>query len=172
MIAINKHLKKKFDVSQRSTPLRQSGGDGSELGVDLPRRGAQDQTAEGVPGNLDVDEGAENVDLLVGDDDPGAGAVLDGELGLSPFAGEPADGPLLVLAAQRLHVLDLEGLDVEVVQAEEGDRVCHVEAEHEGVHEVSALLQVAHLRRVPSGLQFDLPGLRELKNPRTFIEEH
>ena len=101
----------------------------------------QDQTHDALPGHVDVLEPAEDVDLGIGQHDAGAARVLDGELGLAVFAGDAADGAAHVLALQGLDVFDLEGLDVEVVEAEEGDGVVDVEAQREGFDEVFPLLQ-------------------------------
>lgn len=99
------------------------------------------------------------MDLGIGEHDPGTGGILDGELSLAVLAGDAADGAGEVVAGEGLDVLDLEGLDVEVVEAEEGDGVVDVEAEGEGAHEVLALLQGAGVGGVLGGAQLDAPVL-------------
>lgn len=41
---------------------------------------------------------------------------------------------------QRLHVLDLKGIEVEVVQPQQGQRVVDLEAQRIGLDEICALL--------------------------------
>jgi hypothetical protein len=53
----------------------------SQTRVDLPWRGTQDEADDGVTRDLDVLDGAEDVDLVVGEDDSRPGRVLDGETG-------------------------------------------------------------------------------------------
>lgn len=81
------------------------------------------------------------MDLAVREHDPRLARVLDRKLGLAVFPRYPPDRPAQMLAVQRLHVFDLEGLDVEIVEPQQGDGVVDVEAEREGADEVLAFLQ-------------------------------
>ena len=90
---------------------------------------------------MDVLEAAEDVNLAVREHDARPARILNRKLGLPGLAGDPADGAREVLAVQRLDVADLKGLDVEVVEPEEGDGVVDVEAERDGAEEVVALLE-------------------------------
>ena len=48
-----------------------------------------------------------------------------------------------VVARQRLDVLDLERLDIQVVEPQQGNGVLDIEAQRKGAHKVLALLQGA-----------------------------
>lgn len=76
---------------------------------------------------MNILETTQDMNLLVRQHNTCATRVLNRELCFTVFAGDAADGAPHVLALQGLHVLDLEGLDVEVVEAEEGDGVVDVE---------------------------------------------
>jgi hypothetical protein len=127
----------------------------AQVSIDLARVLAQNQRHDALARNVDVLEAAEDVDLLVGQDDAGAARVLDGELCLPVLAGNAADGAAHVLALQGLDVLDLKGLDVQVVEAQQGDGVVDVEAQREGLDKVLALLQRVGRRRQRRGAQLD-----------------
>ena len=99
-----------------SKSLRGSGGDRSQGSVDLGRRAAENQVANGSLGDLDVLERSEDVDLRVGEHDPRLGDILDGVLRPASFAGQSSDAPGQVVALKGLDVLDVEGVQVEVVQ--------------------------------------------------------
>lgn len=82
---------------------------------------------------MDVFEAAEDVDFLISEDDWFGGVrkadvlacrwertscpagVFNGEFGLSVLAGDTAYGSAQMLACERLDVLDLERLNVQVV---------------------------------------------------------
>ena len=66
-----------------------------------------------------------------------------------------------MIPLQRLDVLDLERVEVEVVHAEERDRVLDVEAEGEGLDEVGALLDGADVFCVFGGLWSGVEGVEE-----------
>ena len=78
--------------------LLEARGNRAKLGVNFAGLGPEDEVAHGVAGDLDVGEGAEHVDLGVGEHDACAGGVLDRELGLAALAGNPPDGARQVVA--------------------------------------------------------------------------
>lgn len=80
----------------------------AQVAHDLAGGRTQDQCRDRVARDLDVAESAEDVDLGVGEDDPGPGRVLDHETGLAFVAGETTDRAREVVAVERLDVLDLE----------------------------------------------------------------
>ena len=90
--------------------LALTGRDIAKVAVHLARRRAEDQGAEGVAGNLDRREGAENVDFRVGQNDACPRRVLDREARPTVLAGDAPDRAAEVVARQRLHVLDLQVL--------------------------------------------------------------
>lgn len=71
----------------------------------------------------------------------GTTCILNGEFRLAVFPGYSSYGAAEMVAGQRLDVLDLKGLDVQVVESQEGDGVVGVEAEGEGAQEVFATLE-------------------------------
>mmetsp|Transcript_81812 Transcript_81812/g.227849 ORF Transcript_81812/g.227849 Transcript_81812/m.227849 type:complete len:266 (+) Transcript_81812:217-1014(+) len=87
------------------------------------------------------------MDLLLAERNPGSCRILDGVLRLAVLACDAADASGQVVPLEALDVLDLEGLNEEVVQAQEGHRVSLVEAKHEGLHVVGGLLQGAEVLR-------------------------
>ena len=90
---------------------------------------------------MNVLKPAQDVYLAVRQHDPRLARVLNRKLGLSVVARDPADRAREVLAVQRLHVTNFKGLDVEVVEPEEGDGVVDVEAEAYRAQKVVALLK-------------------------------
>src|SRR4051812_25050231 len=114
-------------------PLLHPGGNGAKVAVNLSRRRTKNQADDGLSGDVDVLETAENVDFGVGKHDPGPAGVLDGELCLAVLAGDTANGTTHVLALQGLDILDLESLNVQVIQTQQGDGIVHVKAQTEGL---------------------------------------
>ena len=64
------HLMVKIPVEITLAALRESSY--------LARRSSDDKIADGIPGQLDVREGAQQMDLLVRNHNAGTGGVLDG----------------------------------------------------------------------------------------------
>mmetsp|Transcript_21733 Transcript_21733/g.49136 ORF Transcript_21733/g.49136 Transcript_21733/m.49136 type:complete len:231 (-) Transcript_21733:19-711(-) len=92
-------------------------------------------------------------------DDTGPGGVFDGEAGLAVLARDAADGAREVVAAEHLHVLYLEGVDEEVVEAEERHRVLDLEAQHVRLDKVRPLLDRPGVRRVLRRFELHAPHL-------------
>ena len=88
------------------------------------------------------------MDLVVGKHDPGLGRVLDGVLGPATLAGHPADSSGEMVPLQRLHVLDLEAVNEEIVKPDESKSVFNFEAKDESPDEVGSLLQGGWILRV------------------------
>ncbi len=84
--------------------------------------------------------------------------ILNRKLGLPILPRYPPDRPPQMLSLQRLDVLDLEGLDVEVIQPQEGDGIVDVEAQREGFEEVFALLEGVWAGGVAGGAELDGAG--------------
>lgn len=99
------------------------------------------------------------MDPGVSNHDTRLGHVLDGELGATALAGQTADRPVLVVALQRLHVLDLERLDEQVLESQQRQRILDVEAEQESAHKVGRLLQIGDVRRFRANADFHLVDL-------------
>lgn len=81
--------------------------------------------------------------------------VLNSEFRLPSFPAQPPNRSRQVLPSQRLHILDLERLHVQLIHPQHRHGVDHVESEREGVHEVGALLQVADVGGVSSCLELN-----------------
>ena len=86
---------------------------------------------------------------------PRPARILNRKLGLPVLARNAPHRATQVLPVQLLHVLDLERLDVQVVEAEQGDGVVEVEAEGVGGEEVGALLDGVGVGGELGGAQFD-----------------
>ena len=84
--------------------------------------------ANGIPGDADILEASQDMYSGVGQHDTRPGAVLYRELGLAALAGKAADAARQVLAPQRLDVLDLKALDVQILHAQQCNRVTDLEA--------------------------------------------
>lgn len=66
---------------------------------------------------MDVLEAAENVNLLICQDDSCPAGVFNGELCLSVFPCYSSDCSAEMLALEGFHILDFECLNVQVVQS-------------------------------------------------------
>lgn len=98
--------------------------------------------------HLDVRKAAEDVDVLVGDDDTRPRGVLNGKARLAVLASDTPNGAAQVVPVQQLDVRDHEGVDEEVLEPEQRHGVLQLEAHHEGRQEVRALLHRPHVARV------------------------
>lgn len=85
------------------------------------------------------------MNLGVCDDDAGARGILDCELGLAFFAANAPDASAQMVSLQRLHILDFKRLQVQVIETQNRDCILQVEAQHEALEEVRALLNRAHI---------------------------
>lgn len=66
------------------------------------------------------------------EDDSGFAGVLDGEFRLSVLSGNTTNGTRQVIAVQGLHILDLEGVQVQVIQTKQCSGVlCELESGEE-----------------------------------------
>merc|ERR1719376_521507 len=99
------------------------------------------QVAECSPCNGNVLVGAQDVNLVICQHNPGLGHVLNGVLGPSPLACHPANGSSKMIPFQGLHILDLEAVNEEVVKPDQSKSIFNFEAEDESPDKVSSLLQ-------------------------------
>ena len=74
------------------------------------------------------------MDLAVGQHDPGLGDVLDGKFSPPALPRQAPNSSGQVVALQSLHVLDLETVDEQVVQPDDGQGVLHLEPADEGLN--------------------------------------
>ena len=128
--------------------------------VDFSWRSSDDEVADGISRELDVGEGAEDVDLLVGHDDSRASGVLNRILRLAILARDSTKGSGEVVPMEHLHVSHHEGVDVEVVQTEQGYCILKLEAHHECLHEILAFLNSPEIVGTVGGLELNTPRLR------------
>lgn len=96
--------------------------------------------------------------LAISKHDPRPTGILNRKLGLSVLTGDTADGAAEMFAGERLDVLDLEGLDVELGDPDQGHGVVDVEAHGEGVDEVDAGLEAGGRLGVLGGAELDAFG--------------
>jgi hypothetical protein len=78
--------------SLRLKPLLHAPSNRPQVTVHLTRLLSQDQADDALAGDVDVLETAEDVDLLVCEDDTGAACVFDGELCFAVLAGDTSNG--------------------------------------------------------------------------------
>ncbi len=136
--------------ARRATPLEpllHSRADGTQVRIHLAGRRTEDQGDDGVARNLDVLHRAEDVDVAVstsvrdlsarpppvasslqqhariGQDDTRATRILNRKLGLAVLPCDAADRAREMVPVQRLDVLDLERVEVEVLQTEDREGV-------------------------------------------------
>ena len=84
------------------------------------------------------------------------------------FASQSSDAPGQVVALKGLDVLDVEGVQVEVVQPEHGQTVVDLEAENKGLDKVGRLLQVGNVLGLLARLDLHVARLQvesEIKSP-------
>lgn len=93
----------------------------SQISINLSRRTTQNQTNNRRLRNTNILEATQNVDLGIGEHDSRSAGVLNGEFSLAVFACNTADCATHVFALEGFDVFDFEGLDVEIVESEEGD---------------------------------------------------
>ncbi|KAI3451239.1 hypothetical protein Pfo_007904 [Paulownia fortunei] len=98
------------------------------------------------------------MNLRVGDHNPRPRRILDRELRFPSLPTQPPNGQGQMLPSQRLDILNLKRLDVKLVQSEHSDGIRYVEAEHERVHKVRTLLQIADVGGVGTGFELDPAG--------------
>ena len=91
----------------------------------------------------------------IGNDNSSPGGILNGKSRLTVLPGHASDGTGQVIAAQELHVRDLEGLEVQIVQSQERDRVLHLKAQHEGGNEIGTFLEGTGIEGVGGCFDFD-----------------
>ena len=131
-----------------------------EVAVDFGWRCAHDQVTDRRPGESDVLVGAHQVDLRVGQHDPGLRHVLDGVLRFAVLAGDSTDRSGQMCTFQRFNVVDLERLQEQLVQPKQCERIVDGEAEHERLHEVGRLLNRVERGGLLAFLDLDRSGLR------------
>ena len=91
----------------------------------------------------------------IGNDNSSPGGILNSKSRLSVLPGHTSHGTGQVIAAQEFHVCHLEGLEVQIVQSQECDRVLNVKAEHKGGYEIGTLLECAGIECVGGCFDFD-----------------
>ena len=73
------------------------------------------------------------MDLAVGQHYPGLGHVLDGKFSSPSFPCQSPDSSSQVIPLQSLHVLDLEAVDEQVVQPDDGQGVLNLKPADESL---------------------------------------
>ena len=117
-----------------SETFRGPRGHRSQCSVHFAGRRAQYEVTQSSPGDGDVLVGAEDVDLAVGQHYPGLGDVLDGKFSPPTLPRQSPNRSGQGVALQSRHVLDLETVDEQVVQSDDGQGVLHLEPADEGLN--------------------------------------
>ena len=89
-------------LTEALEPIWSSAGHGPQIAVHFRRRRAEDEVADCPFGDLDVLIRAQNVNLLVGQDNPSLGHILDSELCPSALTSQPADGSVQVVTWKQI----------------------------------------------------------------------
>jgi hypothetical protein len=122
-------------------------------------RATENEADNSLSGNVNVLKSTQNVDLLVRQHHTGPAGVLNGKLGLSILASNTTNRTAKMLSVERLHILNLESLDIQVVQSEKSNRIVDIEAVGESTDKVRALLESTNVRGELGGSEFDGPAL-------------
>lgn len=97
--------------------------------------------------------------LTVGNHDSRIGRVFYRELGFSFLSGNSRNGSGQMLAVQHLHVFDLKGLQVNIIETKHGDAVVQREAKHEGLQKLSSSIEIEMVLTIRIVFELDLSGL-------------
>lgn len=143
------------NTAHRSETFHGARGGLSQTGVDFAGWGTHDQITDGVTSNFDVREGTKKVNFGIRHHDSSSGGVFDGELRFPVFSGDSADRSRQIGTRQTLHIGDVEGVDVKIIDTQEGNGVFESEAHHEGSQEILSLLNGAGVGGVLGGSNLD-----------------
>ena len=139
----------------RLEALLHPGGNRPQVAIDLAWRLSENQADHRLPCNVNVLESSQDVNLRVCQNDTSSTGILNSKLGLSILSSNSTDSTGLTVTMHRPHVLDLEGLDVKIVETEEGNGIVHIESKSESLHKVLAFLQSAGVTCVFRSSEFD-----------------
>mmetsp|Transcript_33363 Transcript_33363/g.80694 ORF Transcript_33363/g.80694 Transcript_33363/m.80694 type:complete len:236 (+) Transcript_33363:161-868(+) len=128
--------------------------------VDLARRCPQDQIANSIPRHSNITVTTQHMYPRVGDNNPSPCRIFYGKARLTILTRHAANRSREMITPQYLHVSDLEGFDVQIIQTEQCNGILRFESHHEGPDEVGALLQARRVQRVPRGLHLHGSGAR------------
>lgn len=104
-------------MSPPSLPLVHPLGNVLHIIINLARHSPHDKLANCVPSHPDVSVAPQYMNVLIGQYDPRPRRVLDREPSLAVLPCDATDGAGEVVTLQHLHVSNLEGVEVEIVQA-------------------------------------------------------
>jgi hypothetical protein len=174
---LNAHTMPGIDIDvYKSESLLHARSNGSEVAIDLALfcvrrmksgkvvyygfaantygRATENEADNSLTGNVNVLEATQNVDLRVSQHHTSPAGVLNGKLGLSILASNTTNCTAKMLSIERLHILNLKSLDIQVIQSEKSNRIVDIEAEGESADKVCALLESANVRGELGGSEF------------------
>ena len=96
------------------------------------------------------------MDLSVSQNNPGLRDVFDCVFGSATFPCQTADTASKVIAFERLDVLDIKRVEVEVVQAKQGERIIDLESQNESPNKICRFLQVGNVFGVLASLDLNI----------------
>lgn len=140
--------------------------------MDLVRRAAHDQVADNPLSHLNVVQRTNDVDALVVERNPRPRRVLDRVLDLAAFASNSTDGSRQVVAGERLNICHIELVHVDVVQADDGERVVDFEAIDERFDEIDSFAHRVRIRSLAARLELDAVNLCVVANVQLQIVDY
>merc|ERR1719234_1570993 len=154
----------KIDNFQILKSFRGPGCNSPQRAVDFRRRRTKNQVAQCSPGNGDVLVGAQDVNLVIRQHNPGLGHILNGVLGPAPLACNPANGSGQMVPFQGLHILHLETVNEEVVKPDQSKSIFNFKAKDKSPDKVSSLLQSCPIFCVFASPNFNISALQVESN--------
>ena len=100
------------------------------------------------------------MDLCVSQNNPSLWDVFDCVFGSATFPCQTADTASKVIAFERLDVLDIKRVEVEVVQAKQGERIIDLESQNESPNKICRFLQVGNVLGVLASLDLNISGFQ------------
>lgn len=99
------------------------------------------------------------MNLTVSNNDSRVGRVFYRELCFSLLSGNSRNGSGQMLAVQHLHVFDLKGLQVNIIETKHGDAVVQREAQHESLQKLCSSVEIEMVLAICIVFELDLSGL-------------
>ena len=114
-IEVNRQNSNLVEYKRFLEALTESLGHIAHLVVDLSRRRAHDEVADRVSGELDIDDRAHDVDLLISNHNSGSSGILNGKSSFAFMPDDTSNGARQMVACEHFHVRDEERVDIQVI---------------------------------------------------------
>jgi len=100
------------------------------------------------------------MNVCIGQNDSSLCGILNGILRLSRDPRYPSNGSGQMFATQTLDILDLERVNEQLIQSQQGDRITNLETQHERTNIIGTFLQGIGDAGFSGGLEFHTSFLR------------